>query len=152
MATTFTGALNGQTVKPAVRPHDPYVISNIVDLSDDTVFTTAPTGATSDIIQCLSLPAKTAILRAGLIVHTVEGATAAGTLGVTGGTTNGFATAVDLNSLTNTPYDAAAAYNAAGGLYLASADTIDLAVSTSASYDAAKFEVWALCMDMTASV
>ena len=104
--------------------------------------------AAADTLQIINLPAKCAVLQAGLDVITAEttNTTATFDLGFTGGSpaaANVFGNDVASNSTGVTGTGLAAP------LVFASADTIDLLLNTAAPTDAV-VQVWAIVVDLTA--
>lgn len=125
-----------------------FVIKNTIDHS-----ITANNLAAADVAQVLNVPAGTLVLRAGHKVLTVEGGTAAGTLG-DGADVDGFLTASNLNSAATQISGLALAEGTpntvvgySGGKFYSAADTIDY-VATDA-VDAAKVCYFAVCVDLS---
>ena len=112
---------------------------------------TMPECVSTDILQVLPIPAKTLVLSTAFRMSTIAvGTTCTGTVGITGGTANGFDAAVDFKTaitsiVQGTPSDT---YTAAGGHYAHTADTIDVVATISAVTTWPVFDVWALCLNL----
>ena len=143
MPTTFD-----QTAGTACVPLD--ALGKVFLIKNTVVMPT--TAVSADILQVLDVPAKTLVL--GTMVRNsviAVGTTCTGTIGITGGTANGFDAAVDFKTaitalIQSTPSDT---YPAAGGFYTNVADTIDIVPTISTLTVFPTFEIWALCLDLT---
>lgn len=138
------GATSGRTAGPV-----PYLVDVEVN------FATAATAkgsalAASDVIECISVPANTLILNAGIEVLTVTGGESSDTtydLGVTGVEADNFIDGFDGDAAAAGAYaQNAAAYQP---LVNATADTIDLLIATATTAPTSGvFRVWAVLMDI----
>lgn len=145
MAKNLTvGGTLGATVA-GLNKH--FVIKNTVDFS-----IAANALGAAEVGEVLNIPAGFFVLKAGHVVHTPEGAAAAGTLG-DGSDVDGYLTNSNLNAaaaqmsslaLTEGTPNTVAGYS--GGKYYAAADTIDY-VATNA-VDAAKVTFFAIVIDL----
>lgn len=125
-----------------------YLVRNRLDFSKTPV-------ANADVVQALSIPANTVVLKAFCNIVTAEGGALTAELG-DGADANGWDVQVDLNAAAGTITAPSMALNegapntytdayAPGKLYDA-ADTIDLTMGGAA--DAAIVDVYALCVDL----
>ena len=140
------------------------VVQATIDLTVENAANVAAGGgilATGDIIQCISLPAGTMVMSAGIqIMETVVGTTALPiALGVTGIDPNAFIAEIDIGAGTSyvlTDYVAGAAGGADGSVIIgsgaadAASDTIDivLGTTTAAAPTAGILRVWAVIADV----
>ena len=125
----------------------PYVVENLVNFATATT-TKGSALAASDVIQCISVPAQTAVLAAGYEVI----ATATGDVLLSVGTTQLATAFVSSQALTGStavgayPTPSATAYPAVFG---ASAGTVDITISTSTTtLSAGTVRVWAILCDV----
>jgi hypothetical protein len=143
MAVTFD-EIEGSACIPLDTVPKMYVIKNRVTLDSTAVST--------DIVQALPVRASTVVLGTYIkMVTAAVGTTCTATVGITGGTANGFDASVDLKSVAgsviqSTPSDT---YPAAGGFYTAAADTIDLVVTVDTLTTFPVFDIWAICIDLS---
>lgn len=132
------------------RGRKPYMIQNTIDLAVAT--TSKGTAlAASDVYQCLSIPASSVILHAGLQVVTVMTGTSTDTgydLGITGGDVDNFVDGFD--------YDGAAAGDYAptpaayAPVVVGTADTLDILVAAQTGTSlTGKIRVFATLMDIS---
>lgn len=131
--------LGGTTKLPNDSKDKGFVISREIDFTDP-----AYAHASLDVLSVLNIPAGTFVLRAGHKVLTVEGATAAGTLG-DGADPDGFVAASNLNALGVTLSAGVTVGYALGKLYT-TADTLDYVATN--GLDAAKVRFFAICFDV----
>ena len=125
----------------------------LVDVSIDFAAAATAKGtalAAADIIECISVPANTLILNAGIEVITVLGGESSDTtfdLGVTGVEADNFIDGYDADAATAGAYaQNAAAYQP---LVNATADTIDLLIATATTAPTSGVvRVWAVLMDI----
>lgn len=125
----------------------------LVDVSIDFAAAATAKGsdlAAADIIECISVPANTLILNAGIEVITVLGGESSDTtfdLGVTGVEADNFIDGFDADAATAGAYaQNAAAYQP---LVNATADTIDLLIATATTAPTSGVvRVWAVLMDI----
>lgn len=145
---TYTTYSNGETITatgggnaagyPAVS-----VLQNVVDFSKRIV-------TAADVIQALSIPAHTLVMRVGYEVLVAD-ATQTMTVG-DGSDTDGFIVAADVGTLGNSGMSALALTEGApntitgysGGKYYSAADTIDILVPTGKAYDTLKVRIFAI--------
>ena len=128
------------------RGRSPYMIQKTIDLTAQAIDCSS-----GDIVQCLTLPANTRILHAG--VQVVESATqntgtdATVILG-TAVDDNEWVAAFDIDGASDGAYAPSA--TPAGDIVLATADTLDLTFAGSgATFTAGKLRVYALLMDVS---
>ena len=128
----------------------PYILSNTVDMTD-VIANTDVTGAASDIIQCLSIPADTLVTSVVFEVTTVSGVSSSTVdIGVTGDDVDGWDAELDANTAAMTNGDGAYCAQTGGGKLFTSADTIDVTIHTaSAVLSALEFKIWAVCVPLT---
>jgi hypothetical protein len=119
------------------------ILSRQIDTSKSGI-----TNTSSDVYEAIYCKAGTKILDAWFFVDTAESTntTATFSLGITGGTTDGFVTAATC-AATGLHATNGSTYTAAGGVTLTSANTIDLLVGTAAFTDCI-VTVYALVVDM----
>lgn len=125
----------------------------LVDVSIDFAAAATAKGsalAAADIIECISVPANTLILNAGIEVITVLGGESSDVtfdLGVTGVEADNFIDGFDADAATAGAYaQNAAAYQP---LVNATADTIDLLIATATTAPTSGVvRVWAVLMDI----
>ena len=123
----------------------PYYIDMTIDLTAQAISSTA-----GDVVQCITIPANTRVLHAGLQV--VESATmntgtnATVTLGAADA--DEFVAAFDIDGASDGAYAPSA--TPAGDITLASADTLDLTFAgDGATYTAGKIRVYAVMLDVS---
>jgi len=123
----------------------PYMVQMTVDLTAQAISSTA-----GDVVQCLTIPANTRVLHAGLQV--VESATmntgtnATVTLGAADA--DEFVTAFDIDGASDGAYAPSA--TPAADVTLATADTLDLTFAgDGATYTAGKIRVYAVMLDVS---
>ena len=128
------------------RGRSPYMIQKTIDLTAQAIDCSS-----GDIVQCLTLPANTRILHAG--VQVVESATqntgtdATVILG-TAVDDNEWVAAFDIDGAADGAYAPSA--TPAGDIVLATADTLDLTFAGSgATFTAGKLRVYAVLMDIS---
>ncbi len=128
------------------RGRSPYMIQKTIDLTAQAIDCSS-----GDIVQCLTLPANTRILHAG--VQVVESATqntgtdATVILG-TAVDDNEWVAAFDIDGASDGAYAPSA--TPAGDIVLATADTLDLTFAGSgATFTAGKLRVYAVLMDIS---
>ena len=128
------------------RGRSPYMIQKTIDLTAQAIDCSS-----GDIVQCLTLPANTRILHAG--VQVVESATqntgtdATVILG-TAVDDNEWVAAFDIDGAADNAYAPSA--TPAGDIVLATADTLDLTFAGSgATFTAGKLRVYAVLMDIS---
>ena len=128
------------------RGRSPYMIQKTIDLTAQAIDCSS-----GDIVQCLTLPANTRILHAG--VQVVESATqntgtdATVILG-TAVDDNEWVAAFDIDGASDGAYAPSA--TPAGDIVLATADTLDLTFAGSgATFSAGKLRVYAVLMDIS---
>jgi len=140
LTDTGTGIPHGITSKLGIRKVR-------VDCSKDGI-----TGAAADVYEAIYMKAGEKCLGAWMDCITVESTapTATAALGVTGGLTGGFVTAVVMTSVglkTVHSKTDAASYWADGGYVAVTADTIDILVAV-AGFTELVVDVYALILDM----
>lgn len=141
---THAKTTGGTTGHPSTR-RKPYYVENTIDIS---LFSPA----IADIIQCLSVPAETLVLAAGLEVLTASSSLVTFDLGITGTTAghSDFDAFVDAYDATGTGHAPMDATDASAMLIAKAAETIDIV--TAGAIDAAgKVRVWALLCDISGS-
>ena len=123
----------------------PYMVQMTVDLTAQAISSTA-----GDVVQCLTIPANTRVLHAGLQV--VESATmntgtnATVTLGAADA--DEFVAAFDIDGAADGAYAPSA--TPAADVTLATADTLDLTFAgDGATYTAGKIRVYAVMLDVS---
>ena len=127
------------------RGRMPYQVELIIDLTAQAIDCSAP-----DTVQCITLPANTHILHAG--VQVVESATmntgtnATITLGAAD--VDEYVTAFDIDGASDLAY--APSVTPSAEVVLSSADTLDLVFAgDGATFSAGKLRVYALLMDVS---
>ena len=127
------------------RGRSPYMVQKTIDLTAQAISCTG-----GDIVQCLTIPANTRVLHAGLQV--VESATqntgtdATATLGAADA--DEFVAAFDIDGAADLAYAPSA--TPAGDVTLATADTLDLTFAGGgATFTAGKLRVYAMLMDVS---
>ena len=147
MATVnLTTAASGNTP----RGRKPYIIQNTIDLAVAT--TSKGTAlASSDVYQCLSIPAESVILHAGMEVTTVLTGTSTDTgydLGITGGDVDNFVDGFDADGASAGDYaPTPAAY---APVMVGAADTLDILVAAQTGTTlTGKVRVFATLMDVS---
>ena len=132
------------------RGRKPYMIQNTIDLAVAT--TSKGTAlAASDVYQCLSIPASSVILHAGLQVVTVMTGTSTDTgydLGITGGDVDNFVDGFDADGASAGDYaPTPAAY---APVMVGAADTLDILVAAQTGTSlTGKIRVFATLMDIS---
>ena len=127
------------------RGRKPYMVQKTIDLTAQAIDCSS-----ADVVQCLTIPANTRVLHAGLQV--VESATqntgsdATATLGAADA--DEFVAAFDIDGAADLAYAPSA--TPAGDITLATADTLDLTFAGSgATFTAGKLRVYAMLMDVS---
>ena len=127
------------------RGRMPYQVELIIDLTAQAIDCSAP-----DTVQCITLPANTHVLHAG--VQVVESATmntgtnATITLGAAD--VDEYVTAFDIDGASDLAY--APSVTPSAEVVLATADTLDLVFAgDGATFSAGKLRVYALLMDVS---
>ena len=127
------------------RGRMPYQVELIIDLTAQAIDCSS-----ADVVQCITLPANTHILHAGVLV--VESATqntgtdATVTLGAAD--VDEYVTAFDIDGASDLAY--APSVTPSAEVVLSSADTLDLTFAGSgATFTAGKLRVYALLMDVS---
>jgi len=123
----------------------PYYVDMTVDLTAQAISSTA-----GDVVQCLTIPANTRVLHAGVQVVTSAtmntGTNATVTLGAADA--DEFVTAFDIDGAADGAYAPSA--TPAADVTLATADTLDLTFAgDGATYTAGKLRVYAVMMDVS---
>jgi hypothetical protein len=123
------------------------IMKRRVDCSKDGI-----TGAAADVYEAIYLKAGVLVLAAWMDVITVESTAPTSTmaLGITGGFTGGFVTAVVITSTGVKAVDTgldASAYRAIGGYLAASENTIDI-LTAIGGFTEAVVDVYALVLDL----
>ena len=128
------------------RGRSPYMIQKTIDLTAQAIDCSS-----ADVVQCLTIPANTRVLHAGVCV--VESATqntgtdATVILG-TAVDDNEWVAAFDIDGASDGAYAPSA--TPAGDIVLATADTLDLTFAGSgATFTAGKLRVYAVLMDIS---
>jgi hypothetical protein len=132
------------------RGRKPYMIQNIIDLA----VATASKGtalASSDVYQCLNIPAESVILHAGLEVTALLTGTSSDTgydLGITGGDVDNFVDGFDADGAAVGDYaPTSAAY---APVLVSAADTLDILVAAQTGTTlTGKIRVFATLMDIS---
>tara|TARA_E500000331_G_C16894521_1_gene556202 strand:+ start:116 stop:598 length:483 start_codon:yes stop_codon:yes gene_type:complete len=125
---------------------NPYMVQTTVDLTKNSI---NPNG---DVVQCLTIPAHTKIMAAGMQVMTSatmnSGTNATAILG-TGADDNEYVEpAFDIDGAADGAYAPCAAV--AGDLIISTADTLDLTLTGGgSSFTAGSIRVWAMLMDVS---
>ncbi len=128
------------------RGRSPYMIQKTIDLTAQAISCTA-----GDVVQCLTLPANTRILHAGVQVVTSAtmntGTNATVILG-TAVDDNEWVAAFDIDGASDGAYAPSA--TPAGDIVLATADTLDLTFAgDGATFTAGKLRVYAWLADVS---
>ena len=123
----------------------PYMVQMTVDLTAQAISSTA-----GDVVQCLTIPANTRVLHAGLQVVTSAtmntGTNATVTLGAADA--DEFVAAFDIDGAADGAYAPSA--TPAADVTLATADTLDLTFAgDGATYSAGKLRVYAVMLDVS---
>ena len=124
---------------------NPYMVQTTVDLTKNSI---NPNG---DVVQCLTIPAHTKIMAAGMQVMSSAtmntGTNATAILG-TGADDNEYVAAFDIDGAADGAYAPCAAV--ADDLIISTADTLDLTLTGGgASFTAGSIRVWAMLMDVS---
>ena len=132
------------------RGRKPYMIQNTIDLAVATS-SKGTALASSDVYQCLSIPADSVILHAGLQVVTVMTGTSTDTgydLGITGGDVDNFVDGFDYDGAAVGDY--AATPVAYAPVVVGTADTLDILVAAQTGTTlTGKIRVFATLMDIS---
>ena len=123
----------------------PYYVDMTIDLTAQAISSTA-----GDVVQCLTIPANTRVLHAGLQVVTSAtmntGTNATVTLGAADA--DEFVAAFDIDGAADGAYAPSA--TPAADVTLATADTLDLTFAgDGATYTAGKIRVYAVMLDVS---
>ena len=123
----------------------PYYVDMTIDLTAQAISSTA-----GDVVQCLTIPANTRVLHAGVQVVTSAtmntGTNATVTLGAADA--DEFVAAFDIDGASDGAYAPSA--TPAADVTLATADTLDLTFAgDGATYTAGKLRVYAVMMDVS---
>ena len=128
------------------RGRNPYMIQKTVDLTAQAISCTA-----GDIVQCLTIPANTKIMSAGVEVvasATMNTGTDATVILGTGADNNEYVAAFDIDGAADGAYAPSA--TVADDVVLSSADTLDLTFAgAGATFSAGKLRVYAVLMDVS---
>jgi len=128
------------------RGRSPYMIQKTIDLTAQAIDCSS-----GDIVQCLTLPANTRILHAGVQVvlsATQNTGTDATVVLGTAVDDNEWVAAFDIDGAADGAYAPSA--TPAGDIVLATADTLDLTFAGSgATFTAGKLRVYAVLMDIS---
>ena len=127
------------------RGRMPYQVELIIDLTAQAIDCSS-----ADVVQCITLPANTHILHAGVQVVTSAtmdtGTNATVTLGAADA--NEYVTAFDIDGASDLAY--APSVTPSAEVVLATADTLDLTFAgDGATFSAGKLRVYALLMDVS---
>ena len=127
------------------RGRMPYQVELIIDLTAQAIDCSAP-----DTVQCITLPANTHILHAG--VQVVESATmntgSNSTITLGAADVDEYVTAFDIDGASDLAY--APSVTPSAEVVLATADTLDLVFAgDGATFTAGKLRVYALLMDVS---
>ena len=123
----------------------PYMVQMTVDLTAQAISSTA-----GDVVQCLTIPANTRVLHAGLQVVTSAtmntGTNATASLGAADA--DEWVATFDIDGAADGAYAPSA--TPAGDITLATADTLDLTFAgDGATYTAGKIRVYAVMLDVS---
>lgn len=123
----------------------PYMVQMTVDLTAQAISSTA-----GDVVQCLTIPANTRVLHAGLQVVTSAtmntGTNATASLGAADA--DEWVATFDIDGAADGAYAPSA--TPAGDITLATADTLDVTFAgDGATYSAGKLRVYAVMMDVS---
>ena len=140
---TITATL-ANTHGSSSRGRQPYYVQQIVDLTANSI-------APGDVVQCLTVPANTKIIAAGLQVTSSAtmntGTNATATLG-TDADADEYVTAFDIDGASDGAY--APSVTVSADLVITSDDTLDLTLAGSgASFSAGKIRVYAVLQDVS---
>lgn len=151
MATTYdkTGCGPTSGTIPFTGGNKVYTISNTVDLTAETTL------VSTDIYQCLAIPADTLVMQVTIELTTVATGTALTCTVGDGTTADGWDAAVDLKTAVGWSVSAVGtdtyAVAASMGKFYDDADSIDITLATVTSITAGpKFTIYALCVDYNA--
>ena len=147
--TTYTKLGDGGTVGHPSIKRVPYLVENTIDISQ---VNEDAGSAQDDVLKCLSVPAETLIMAAGVEVLTACSSSVVIDIGVTGSTA-GFSDPdayVDAYDATGASYAGRDATADADAVMLTCkvADTIDALMAGAAS-SAGKIRVWAVMCDIS---
>ena len=123
----------------------PYYLDMTIDLTAQAISSTA-----GDVVQCLTIPANTRVLHAGLQVVTSAtmntGTNATASLGA--GDADEFVATFDIDGAADGAYAPSA--TPAGDVTLTTADTLDVTFAgDGATYSAGKLRVYAVMLDVS---
>ena len=140
---TITATL-ANTHGSSSRGRQPYYVQQIVDLTANSI-------APGDVVQCLTVPANTKIIAAGLQVTSSAtmntGTNATATLG-TDADADEYVTAFDIDGASDGAY--APSVTVSADLVITSANTLDLTLAgDGASFSAGKIRVYAVLQDVS---
>ena len=140
---TITATL-ANTHGSSSRGRQPYYVQQIVDLTANSI-------APGDVVQCLTVPANTKIIAAGLQVTSSAtmntGSNATATLG-TDADADEYVTAFDIDGASDGAY--APSVTVSADLVITSANTLDLTLAgDGASFSAGKIRVYAVLQDVS---
>ena len=140
---TITATL-ANTHGSSSRGRQPYYVQQIVDLTANSI-------APGDVVQCLTVPANTKIIAAGLQVTSSAtmntGTNATATLG-TDADADEYVTAFDIDGASDGAY--APSVTVSADLVITSDDTLDLTLAGSgASFSAGEIRVYAVLQDVS---
>ena len=123
-----------------------YVLKNTVDMTD-VIANTDVTGAATDVIQCLPIPANTLVTDVIVEITTVSGV-ASSTLDIGDGSdADGWDAAIAATALATIKGDGAYCRQTAGGKVYTADDTIDVTIKVAATVlSALEFKIWAVCI------
>jgi|TARA_B100000035_G_C20660266_1_gene404958 hypothetical protein len=140
---TITATL-ANTHGSSSRGRQPYYVQQIVDLTANSI-------APGDVVQCLTVPANTKIIAAGLQVTSSAtmntGTNATATLG-TDADADEYVTAFDIDGASDGAY--APSVTVSADLVITSANTLDLTLAgDGASFSAGEIRVYAVLQDVS---
>ena len=140
---TITATL-ANTHGSSSRGRQPYYVQQIVDLTANSI-------APGDVVQCLTIPANTKIITAGLQVTasaTMDSNTDATAILGTGADDNEYVAAFDIDGAADGAYAPSA--TVAADVVLTSADTLDVTLAGSGSnFTAGELRVYAVLQDVS---
>lgn len=145
MANITTLRKDGSTHVSRQNAHMPYVAEVVIDYADALVAKGSALAAT-DTIECLTIPAGTLVMKAGIQCIAVDDATTLTLdLGYTGGDVDEFVDGFDHAAAAAGAYSAYLATDPLHGVPTTTADTIDLLLATlTGTLTVGKTRVWAL--------
>ena len=127
------------------RGRSPYMVQKIIDLTAQAISCTG-----GDVVQCLTIPANTRVLHAGLqVVESATQNTGTDATAILGSADdNEWVAAFDIDGAADGAYAPAA--TPAADVVLATADTLDLTFAGGgATFTAGKLRVYAMMMDVS---